>query len=107
VLVREYRGSSHEVTVVPGDFRWRGAVYPSLSAVARTISGTTWNGPRFFGLGEPMKSGPANEGERSDDQVPVRRKAPAKSVPGQIATGRSSAMSRQAGPMNRAEERPP
>jgi hypothetical protein len=50
VLVREYGGTLHEVTVVAGGFRWRGNVHTSLSAVARAITGTAWNGPRFFGL---------------------------------------------------------
>lgn len=50
VLVREYDGALHEVVVVPGGFLWNGATYPSLSTIARTITGTSWNGPRFFGL---------------------------------------------------------
>jgi hypothetical protein len=50
VLVREYRGERHTVTVVPDGFVWRDATYPSLSTIARAITGTAWNGPRFFGL---------------------------------------------------------
>jgi len=50
VLVREYRGERHTVTVVPGGYVWREATYPSLSTIARAITGTAWNGPRFFGL---------------------------------------------------------
>ena len=50
VLVREYQGERHTVTVVPGGFVWRKTTYPSLSTIARAITGTTWNGPRFFGL---------------------------------------------------------
>ena len=50
VLVREYDGVLHEVVVVPGGFLWNGASYPSLSTIARLITGTSWNGPRFFGL---------------------------------------------------------
>jgi DUF2924 family protein len=49
-LVREYQGERHTVTVVPGGFLWRETTYPSLSAVARAITGTAWNGYRFFGL---------------------------------------------------------
>jgi hypothetical protein len=48
--VREYQGERQTVTVVPGGYVWRGATYPSLSTVARAITGTAWNGPRFFGL---------------------------------------------------------
>ena len=50
VLVREYQGERHTVSVVPGGFAWRETTYPSLSTIARAITGTTWNGPRFFGL---------------------------------------------------------
>ena len=50
VLVREYQGERHTVTVVPGGFVWRETAYPSLSTIARAITGTIWNGPRFFGL---------------------------------------------------------
>jgi Protein of unknown function (DUF2924) len=50
VLVREYQGDRHTVTVVPGGYAWRDATYASLSAIACNITGTAWNGPRFFGL---------------------------------------------------------
>jgi hypothetical protein len=36
--------------VVPDGFMWRGETYPSLSAIARKITGVSWSGPRFFGL---------------------------------------------------------
>jgi hypothetical protein len=55
VMVREHQGVTHEVIVVPGGFSWRDRTYPSLSAIALAITGTSWNGPRFFGLRE--KSG--------------------------------------------------
>ena len=50
VLVREYAGERHTVTVAPGGYIWREATYMSLSTIARAITGTSWNGPRFFGL---------------------------------------------------------
>jgi|SRR5882672_10318995 len=56
VLIREYQGERHTVTVVPGGFLWQDTTYTSLSTIARAITGTAWNGPRFFGLrvaGEP------------------------------------------------------
>ena len=53
VLVREYNGERHTITVVPDGFLWRETTYSSLSAIARTITGTAWNGPRFFGLRMP------------------------------------------------------
>lgn len=50
VIVREYQGKAQEVLVVPGGFCWEGRIYPSLSTIALKITGTNWNGPRFFGL---------------------------------------------------------
>jgi len=50
VLVRDYHGQRHTVTVVSDGFDWQGATYPSLSAIARAITGTAWSGPRFFAL---------------------------------------------------------
>jgi hypothetical protein len=50
VLVREYQGERYTVTVVPGGYIWREVTYASLSTIARAITGTAWNGPRFFGL---------------------------------------------------------
>ena len=50
VLVREYQGQRHTVTVGREGFDWQGARYPSLSAIARAITGTAWSGPRFFAL---------------------------------------------------------
>jgi Protein of unknown function (DUF2924) len=50
VLMREHRGIRHTVTVAPDGLVWQDQTYPSLSAVARAITGTSWNGRRFFGL---------------------------------------------------------
>lgn len=50
VLVREHDGVNHEVVIVPGGFLWNGETHRSLSTLAKRITGTTWNGPRFFGL---------------------------------------------------------
>jgi hypothetical protein len=49
-LMREYGGVRHTVTVTPDGFVWQDTNYPSLSSVARAITGTSWNGRRFFGL---------------------------------------------------------
>ena len=51
-LIREWEGIPHTVTVLKEGFEWGGKRYKSLSAVARTITGTQWNGYRFFGLRE-------------------------------------------------------
>src|SRR5215204_5399329 len=49
-LIREYRGVEHCVTVRDEDFEYQGRPYKSLSAIARAITGTRWNGLMFFGL---------------------------------------------------------
>jgi hypothetical protein len=50
VLVREWDRQSHRVMVMANGFAWNGQTYDSLSKVAFAITGTKWNGPRFFGL---------------------------------------------------------
>ena len=50
VLVREWDRHSQRVMVMPDGFAWNGQTYDSLSKVAFAITGTKWNGPRFFGL---------------------------------------------------------
>jgi hypothetical protein len=50
VIAREYAGTVHEVTVLADAFVYRGDRHRSLSAVARLITGTSWNGLVFFGL---------------------------------------------------------
>jgi hypothetical protein len=72
VLVREYQGERHTVTVVPDGFAWREVTYSSLSAIARAITGTAWNGHRFFGLREAetnmsQVSNPPNDTTRKLD----------------------------------------
>jgi Protein of unknown function (DUF2924) len=50
VLVREWDRRSQRVMVMSDGFAWNGQTYDSLSKVAFAITGTRWNGPRFFGL---------------------------------------------------------
>ena len=50
VLVREWDQKSHRVMVLADGFAWNGQTYDSLTQVAFAITGTRWNGPRFFGL---------------------------------------------------------
>ena len=50
VLVREWNQQSQRVMVMADGFAWNGKTYDSLSKVAFAITGTRWNGPRFFGL---------------------------------------------------------
>ena len=49
-LIREWQGVEHVVTVTSDGFEWQGRPYRSLSAIARAITGTRWNGWVFFGL---------------------------------------------------------
>lgn len=49
-LVREHEGIDHRVTVVESGYDWNGTTFGSLSSVAKAITGTNWNGYRFFGL---------------------------------------------------------
>ncbi len=49
-LIRDYQGIEQVVTVLQDGFEWQGRPYQSLSAIARAITGTRWNGWVFFGL---------------------------------------------------------
>ena len=69
LLVREWKGHLERVMVLDDGFAWNGGVYPSLSQVAKAITGTNWNGHRFFGLkavrgGERSKVSPGAQAAR-------------------------------------------
>jgi hypothetical protein len=57
-LIREWKGKVHEVIIVGDGYVWAGKHHRSLSQIARSITGTRWSGPRFFGL-EAEKQSPA------------------------------------------------
>jgi hypothetical protein len=57
VLGREWNGQMHRVAVLADGFAWNGKSFPSLSAVALAITGTRWNGPRFFALRQRATKG--------------------------------------------------
>lgn len=61
MLVREWKGVSHRVTVLEDGFAYQGKTYSSLSEIAREITGTRWSGPKFFGL---RALPPVSHGER-------------------------------------------
>jgi hypothetical protein len=67
VLVREYQGRRHTVTTVRDGFDWQGTIYPSLSAIARAITGTAWSGPRFFAL---QRAGDGSKPNRKSAAAP-------------------------------------
>ena len=58
VLVREHGGVIHQVMVLADGFVWNGRTWTSLSMVAKAITGTTWNGRRFFGLDQRASNPP-------------------------------------------------
>jgi len=58
MLGREWNGRMHRVAILAEGFAWNGKTYTSLSKIALAITGTRWNGPRFFGL----RDKPAREG---------------------------------------------
>jgi hypothetical protein len=63
LLIREWQGRLERVTVFDDGFAWNGTTYASLSAAALAITGTKWNGHRFFGL---RRRDNVRVGERKD-----------------------------------------
>ena len=57
-LVREWNGRTYQVEVLEKGYRMDGRAWPSLSAIAKHITGTTWSGPRFFGLSDRAGGSP-------------------------------------------------
>ena len=57
ILAREWNGQMQRVAVLADGFAWNGKTYPSLSKIAFAITGTRWNGPKFFGLREKAVKG--------------------------------------------------
>jgi len=56
--MREWNAQTYRVMVVEKGFAWNGRIYDSLSNVAFSITGTHWNGPRFFGLRDKIAPDP-------------------------------------------------
>ena len=75
VLVRDYHGRRHTVTVAPEGFVWEGSSYSSLSAIARAITGTVWNGPRFFAAKSVPGNDPPVHGRRRARSAETQRSA--------------------------------
>lgn len=49
-FIREYKGEKYEVIAIENGFKYKGKTYKTLSAVANVITGTHWNGKKFFGV---------------------------------------------------------
>jgi Protein of unknown function (DUF2924) len=80
LLVREWNGKLERVMVLNEGFAWNGQTFPSLSQIAKTMTGTNWNGHRFFGL---------RQGKTVADEASKRRKGRA----GTAATAAETATS--------------
>jgi Protein of unknown function (DUF2924) len=86
VLVRDYQGRRHTVTVASEGYFWEAQPYSSLSAIARAITGTAWSGPRFFALKSATE-----QPDRGTAQSPsqsfngARRPSPRNPTPGALA----------------------
>jgi Protein of unknown function (DUF2924) len=61
-LVREWGGRTHTVTVTGDGFEYAGENYPSLTRIAKKITGAHWSGPRFFGLPAANGESPGHGG---------------------------------------------
>ena len=77
MLIREHEGKRHEVIAVPGGFLWQGRTYESLSVIANKITGTRWNGPRFFGLRDRGQTEEQPADPSSDPETAQRQPGPA------------------------------
>jgi hypothetical protein len=86
VIVRQHQGALQEVMVVPGGFSWKEKTYPSLSAIALAITGTSWNGPRFFGL-----RGGRSSVEASAEPIPTGKDAPRPARRGSVRSSAAAA----------------
>jgi hypothetical protein len=64
LLTRQWNDRPHRVMVLAKGFAWNGKTYDSLSKVAFAITGTKWNGPRFFGLRDKIKDDPTSGGRQ-------------------------------------------
>jgi hypothetical protein len=94
VLVREWKGKSHRVMVLADGFAYDGETYTNLSEIAVLITGTRWNGPRFFGLrSKPNESAESAYSGRSN--VPKRKAEAATRLNHSGRTGAHSAAGRR------------
>jgi hypothetical protein len=73
LLSREWNGKLEHVMVLEKGFAWKGETYGSLSQIAKAITGTSWNGHRFFGLRttKPSQSAIAGRGSKARDISPI------------------------------------
>jgi Protein of unknown function (DUF2924) len=94
VLVREWKGKSHRVMVLADGFAYDGMTYNNLSEIAVLITGTRWNGPRFFGLRSKTQESDALVGPGRSDGA--KRNAEAASARSSHLGGESDYRKRKA-----------
>jgi hypothetical protein len=94
VLVREWKGKSHRVMVLADGFAYDGMTYNNLSEIAVLITGTRWNGPRFFGLRSKTQEG--HEPAAPDPSDDIKRKAEVVSARSSHLRGQSDNRKRNA-----------
>ena len=82
VLIREWHGRLERVIVVDDGFAWNGATYASLSAAAFAITGTKWNGHRFFGVRH-------RDGVRASERKDDAKGTDGRGRPNALARGKS------------------
>jgi hypothetical protein len=68
-MIRQWQNTTHTVTAVTDGFEWNGRTYKSLSAVAKAITGTNWNGFAFFGI---KRSPPGNKNASGPRRTSLR-----------------------------------
>jgi len=73
LLVREWKGRLERVMILEEGFVWNGQTFRSLSQIAKAMTGTNWNGHRFFGLrrGKAVAAAEARERGRNRGRVPT------------------------------------
>lgn len=68
-LIRQWQKTTHTVMVLDDGFALDGRTYKSLSAVAKTITGTNWNGYAFFGIKRAARGNKAAAGSKRDSRL--------------------------------------
>lgn len=87
LLAREYGGVMHRVMVMAEGYSWNGRSFRSLSEVALAITGTRWNGPRFFGLRPAEYNGKTANAVGATNGKNARRSRRGRPVPGASGEG--------------------
>jgi hypothetical protein len=83
-LMREWQDRLEQVMVLEEGFAWQGRSFASLSAVAKAITGTSWNGHRFFGLAQKKPTSPKRARRSpSPSSLPEAAHLPAEAAPGE------------------------